>query len=73
MRSDGRIKTLVGGKGFGFIVPDGGRERDDELFFHRSAVSGGATFEDLREGQRVNFEVGQGPKGPRAEDVRPAD
>ncbi|MBT5020456.1 MAG: cold-shock protein, partial [Planctomicrobium sp.] len=49
--------------GFGFIETDGG-----DLFFHMSAIEG-VRFEDLSEGQEVEFERGQGPKGPRAEKV----
>jgi CspA family cold shock protein len=60
----GKIKKLVSDKGFGFI--DG--ERGD-LFFHHSEVQG-VTFEELREGQEVSYEEGQGPKGPRAASVR---
>ncbi len=60
----GTIKKLVRDKGFGFI---GQGERD--LFFHSSAVEG-VTFEELEEGQTVEFEEGQGPKGPRAENIR---
>ena len=52
-------------KGFGFIAaPDG-----TEYFFHQSACSQ-APFDELREGQTVTFDVGQGPKGPRGENVR---
>lgn len=61
----GAIKKLVMDKGFGFIAGERG-----DMFFHHSAVSG-TTFEDLSEGQTVEYEVGQGPKGPRAENVRP--
>jgi CspA family cold shock protein len=62
----GTIKTLTG-KGFGFIAgPDG-----QEYFFHQSACVG-VPFDSLREGQAVTFDVGQGPKGPRAENVKPA-
>ena len=42
-----------------------------EYFFHQSAVAGGQ-FDQLREGQAVTFDTGQGPKGPRAENVRPS-
>lgn len=63
----GKIKKLVTDKGFGFIEG----ERDD-MFFHVSAVEG-VTFEELREGQMVDYEVGRGPKGPRAEHVKPAE
>lgn len=62
----GTIKKLVADKGFGFIKGD-----NEELFFHSSSVQG-AAFDDLREGQTVTYEEGQGPKGPRAESVRPA-
>jgi cold shock protein len=62
----GTIKRVIAEKGFGFIATDDGQE----YFFHHSACPEG--FEALREGQAVTFEKGQGPKGPRAEDVRPA-
>lgn len=62
----GTIKRLVRDKGFGFVATDSG---DDEYFFHSSA-STGMPFDQLREGQAVTFEAGQGPKGPRAENVR---
>ena len=65
--ASGKIKKLVTDKGFGFIEGD----RDD-MFFHHSTVEG-VTFEELREGQTVEYEVGQGPKGPRAENVRLAE
>ncbi len=64
---NGTIKTLRTEKGFGFIAADGAQE----YFFHHSAVVG-ARMEDLREGESVQFDVGQGPKGPRAENVRRA-
>ena len=60
----GQIKKLVSDKGFGFIAGDSG-----ELFFHHTAVEG-ASFETLQEGQTVEYSVGSGPKGPRAESVR---
>ncbi len=63
--SEGVIKRL-NDKGFGFIAVGGGQD----LFFHRSSVEG-VGFESLREGQRVSFTEGQGPKGPRAENVKP--
>ena len=62
----GTIKRIMD-KGFGFIERDGATK---DLFFHSSAVTG-TSFNELREGQRVIFTVGQGPKGPCAEDVRP--
>ena len=60
----GRIKKVTD-KGFGFITDTNGQE----YFFHQSGVQG-VSFDDLREGQSVEFDVGQGPKGPRAENVR---
>ena len=61
----GKIKKLVSERGFGFIEG----ERGDDLFFHHSTLQG-ATVEELCEGQVVEYEVGRGPKGPRAESVR---
>jgi cold shock protein len=62
---NGTIKRLVTDKGFGFIAASDG----SEYFFHQSACSD-ARFDDLREGQAVTFQRGQGPKGPRGENVR---
>jgi CspA family cold shock protein len=62
--AEGTIKRITD-KGFGFI--DNGTRQD--MFFHSSAVEG-VSFEELREGQRVAYNVGEGPKGPRAENVR---
>ena len=59
----GIVKWFNTDKGFGFIETDKG-----DLFFHMSALEG-TRFEDLSEGQEVEFERGQGPKGPRAEKV----
>ena len=63
--AEGTIKRLTD-KGFGCI--DMGTGKD--LFFHMSALQG-VRFDDLREGQRVSFTEGRGPKGPNAENVRP--
>ncbi|MSO30132.1 MAG: cold shock domain-containing protein [Acidobacteria bacterium] len=63
----GTIKRLVGDKGFGFILAGDGTE----YFFHRSACTQ-TDFDQLHEGQNVTFELGQGPKGPRGENVRVA-
>jgi CspA family cold shock protein len=62
---NGTIKRLVSDKGFGFILASDG----NEYFFHNSACTQCA-FDDLREGQSVTFDRGQGPKGPRGENVR---
>jgi cold shock protein len=64
--AQGTIKKLSD-KGFGFIAGERG-----DLFFHHSAVQE-ARYDDLREGQAVEYEEGQGPKGPRAENVRVMD
>lgn len=57
-------------KGFGFIKLEG----SDDVFFHASAVVSepGWDWDSLREGDEVEFEVGEGPKGLRAEEVRRA-
>ena len=62
----GTIKRMVSDKGFGFIAAGDGTE----YFFHQSACTS-TRFDDMREGQTVSFTVGQGPKGPRAENVQP--
>lgn len=62
--AEGTIKRLTD-KGFGFIDTGSGKD----MFFHMSNLEG-VRFEDLREGQRVSFDAGEGPKGPRAENVR---
>ena len=59
----GKIKKLVADKGFGFIEGERG-----DIFFHCSVVKEG-DFNMLQEGQRVEYNEGRGPKGPRAEDV----
>ena len=61
---NGTIKRKTD-KGFGFIATTEG----SEFFFHQSACMG-PSFDDLQEGQAVSFTVGQGPKGPRAENVK---
>ena len=59
----GIVKRLMREKGFGFIQGNDG----EEWFFHQSSCQ---DFESLREGQTVTFDKGQGPKGPRGENVR---
>jgi len=61
----GKIRTIRAEKGFGFIQDEAGQD----YFFHQSAIYGEG-INDLREGDGVEFTVGQGPKGPRAENVR---
>jgi CspA family cold shock protein len=60
----GRIKKLVADRGFGFVEGERG-----DIFFHHSDVEGGS-FDELQEGQMLEYEIGQGPKGPRATNVR---
>ena len=62
--AEGTIKRL-NDKGFGFIEDGSGKD----MFFHSSAVEG-TTFEQMQEGQRVSYNIGDSPKGPRAENVR---
>ncbi len=64
--TQGTIKRLTD-RGFGFVTTGSG----EDLFFHMSSLQG-VSFESLREGQAVEYDVGQGSKGPRAENVRPA-
>ncbi len=66
MMSEGTVKWFNEQKGFGFIQQDGG----GDIFVHYSAIQAGG-FKTLTEGQRVSFDVGQGKKGPAAENVKP--
>jgi CspA family cold shock protein len=63
----GTIKRIVRDKGFGFITPD---EGSDDVFFHRSKLASRVEFDDLREGDRVEFQARAGDKGPQAFDVK---
>ena len=63
----GTVKWFNDAKGFGFITPDGGGE---DLFAHFSAIQG-AGFKTLKEGQKVEFDVTQGPKGKQASNIKP--
>jgi CspA family cold shock protein len=65
MRTTGRVKWFNDQKGFGFITPDGG-ERD--CFVHHSAIQMQG-FRTLVEGDRVEFDIVQGEKGPAAQNV----
>ena len=63
--AQGTVKWFNGDKGYGFIAQDGGAD----VFVHYSEIQG-AGFRNLEEGQRVEFELGQGAKGPQATAVR---
>lgn len=63
--TQGTVKWFNSEKGFGFIAPDGG---SDDVFVHYSEIQGGG-FRSLEENQRVEFEIGQGAKGPQATSV----
>lgn len=64
----GTVKWFNDQKGFGFITPDNGKA---DLFVHFSAIQGSG-FKTLSEGQAVEYDEGQGQKGPQATNVRPA-
>ncbi|MEU6895993.1 cold-shock protein [Streptomyces sp. NPDC046557] len=66
--ASGTVKWFNSEKGFGFIEQDGG---GPDVFVHYSAISASG-FRELQEGQKVTFDVTQGPKGPQAENVVPS-
>ena len=63
--ANGRVKWFIDSKGFGFIEQDGG----EDVFVHFSAITGDG-FKSLKEGDAVEFEVTQGPKGLQAQNVK---
>ena len=65
-RVNGTVKWFNGSKGYGFIARDDG----EDVFVHYSAIEGQEGFRNLDEGDRVEFAIEQGPKGPSAVDVR---
>ena len=65
--AQGTVKWLNADRGYGFIAPDDGTP---DLFVHYSAVKAGGD-RGLQDDQRVEFTVGRGARGPRAEEVRP--
>ena len=65
--ASGTVKWFNAEKGFGFIQPNGG---GPDVFVHYSAIES-TGYRSLDEGQSVEFEITQGPKGPQASSVRP--
>lgn len=63
----GTVKWFNASKGYGFISPSNG---GDDVFAHFSAIEMDG-YKTLKEGQQVEFEVQQGPKGPQASNIRP--
>jgi cold shock protein len=68
-RETGTVERFMDEKGFGFVKPDSGGK---DVFVHHSAIEGSG-FKSLSQGERVEFDLVQDPKGPRAENVRRLD
>jgi len=64
----GTIKKVVSDRGFGFITADDGKD----YFFHRSGLNASLDFDRLIGGEKVQFDLEQSPKGPRAKNVQSA-
>jgi cold shock protein len=65
-RETGTVERFMDDKGFGFVKPDSGGK---DVFVHHSAIEG-TGFKSLSQGDRIEFDLVQDPKGPRAENVR---
>ena len=63
----GTVKWFNDSKGFGFITPDDGGK---DVFAHHSSIQMNG-YKSLKEGQKVSFDVVQGPKGPAASNIKP--
>ena len=66
--SKGTVKWFDAGKGFGFIAPEDGSK---DLFVHHSEIRGDDGYKTLNDGQAVEYEIGEGQKGPCANNVVP--
>jgi len=66
--SRGTVKWFSADKGFGFITPDDGGK---DLFVHYSEIKSGSDYATLKDGQAVEYDIGQGQKGPCANNVVP--
>ena len=66
--TNGTIKKVVADRGFGFITADDTKE----YFFHRNSLDSSLDFDRLNGGEKVQFEIEQSPKGPRASKVHAA-
>ncbi len=64
----GKVGRLMKDRGYGFISTEDGKD----VFFHRTALQG-ITFDSLKEGLPLEFEIEQGPKGPRAVEIKPSE
>ena len=64
----GTVKKVISDRGFGFITAEDGKD----YFFHRDGLESSLDFDRLQGGERVEFDVEQSPKGPRANHVRSA-
>ena len=62
----GQVKWFSNGKGYGFITPESGKK---DVFVHHSAIQGDG-YKTLDEGQEVEFEITEGPKGMQATNVK---
>jgi cold shock protein len=65
----GTIKKVISDRGFGFITADDGKD----YFFHRGALDSSLDFDRLMGGEKVEFDVEQSPKGPRASRVHASE